>query len=201
MEHTGSAELTVAGQSDKVYGSVSDVTDKGCCVRVRNRPDGANLMPPGTQADVTLHISGTVFHAPGQVLSDGSGEIKLQFLGPARRFQARNDYRLECRMPIIIRTVNPNGCVGAWRIAETFDLSVGGLGVHAEPPFRHNGHVEICLRIPGDNRALRTTCRLAYRRNLPDGHVALGLQFSSLSALDKVRVSSFIAESLGAAAA
>jgi hypothetical protein len=201
MEYSGSAELAVAGLAEKVYGPVAQVTDKGCSVRPQKRPDGADVLPPGMQVEVTMHISGTVFNAPAEVASDTNGEVSLLFLAPVRRFQARNDYRLECRMPIIVRAVNPSGCVGAWRIAETFDISIGGLGVHVDPPFRHEGQVEICLRLPGDNRALRTTCRPIYRRQLPDGHIALGLQFSSISGLDKVRVSSFIAESLGARAA
>jgi hypothetical protein len=201
MEYSGSAELAIAGLAEKVYGAVSQITDKGCVVRLQKRPEGTDTLAEGTQADVTMHISGTVFNAPVEVVSDAGGEIRLHFMAPVRRFQARNDYHLECRLPIIVRTVNPNGCVGAWRIAETFDISVVGLGVHVDPPFRHDGHIEICLRLPGDNRALRTTCRPAYRRVLPDGHVALGLHFSSISGLDKVRLSSFIAESLGAAAA
>lgn len=73
------------------------------------------------------------------------------------------------------------------------DFSRDGLGILFPKPVRRGEHVDITLRVPGDNIPIFATTEVAWSEGAaPEGKMEAGLRFVSIKPLDLARLLDFV---------
>lgn len=190
----GCAEISVAGQASKMYGSVVQMSTAGVVVRLEREGSTLEPLSSGMPACITLVTGSALFTGQARVVSSVLDDVTLAFSSPLERVARQANRGLACDFSVMFRARRPDGRTGAWQTARTYDLRVGGICLKLETVLDETQRVEVCFVLPNDDAEfpLRATGRVAYQRIRADGRVAVALAFTSLSARDRMRLVRFI---------
>jgi hypothetical protein len=190
----GCAEISVAGQASRMYGSVVQMSTAGVVVRVERESSAVEHLSSGMPADLTIVTGNDLFTGHARVISSVLDDVALAFSSPPDRTSRPASKGLTCSLSVMFRARRPDGRTGAWQTCNTYDLRVGGICLKLETVLDEIQRVEVCFVLPNDENELpiRATCRVAHQRIRADGTVAVALAFTSISARDKMRLVRFI---------
>ncbi len=72
------------------------------------------------------------------------------------------------------------------------DFSRQGLGVLLPKPVRRGEHVDLTMKVPGDNIPIFATAEVTWSGEGEEGRVGAGLRFLSIKPLDLARLLDFV---------
>jgi hypothetical protein len=190
----GCAEISVAGQASRIYGSVVQMSTAGAVVRLEREGSAREPLSSGMPACITLVTGSALFTGQARVISSVLDDVTLAFSAPLDRVARQASKGLACDLSVMYRARRPDGRAGAWQTARTYDIRAGGICLKLETVLDETQRVEVCLVLPNDETEfpIRATGRVAYQRIRADGRVAVALAFTSLSARDRMRLVRFI---------
>ncbi len=135
-----------------------------------------------------------MFTATARIVSESAGDIAIVFNSSLHKEQLRSEERYACELSVMYRARHTDSRAGAWRTGSTYEVSVGGFCMKADRCVEESKLFEVCFVLPNDEEQapVRSEARIAYQRAWADGKVAVGFDFTSISARDKMRILRFM---------
>jgi len=215
------AELRFVARGINLYGTVVRMSAQDIAVRLKSLPVSNEMFAKNTDVELVVLARETMYTAPTQVVASGEGMLHLAFAAPVCATQRRKEQRVDVDLEVTFRSVQRTGCYGPWKAGSCKDISFGGMRLYTAPSLDVPHKVEVLIMMPdqasgtlgtgpgddsaliGENRPgavrapaagrpLKATARVCNNARRPDGCLALGLAFTSVSTEDQIRLARFL---------
>lgn len=212
------AEIKYPTLGFSLYGVVQQMGPQQMSLLLQTTPVNPEAFSPAMPVDVMIVVKGTVHAARMQVMSSQENRLSLAFVSSLQEVQRRAEARYECSLPASFRPIHSSGCFGIWNEARVYDISLGGMRLEFDPTLEIPRRIEILFklsdpshqgrssaRVYGDeglelvsaaeeNYLIRCTGRVCHSRVTPYGRVSVGVAFTKMGAMDKLKLARFLSE-------
>jgi hypothetical protein len=207
-------ELFFPGPNVSLIGALLESGTDGANVQVAPGNISVDQIPIGQPLFVSLPSGAMVLQTPALVAGCARDTLILRYTGPGRLVQRRKSRRFPCAIPVNYRAIRDGQSHGAWKHAVTEDASEGGLALMIEGHLAFPTVVELQLALPGQaerfdaswphgldeshvrgdevSGLVRFTGRACHGRFRPDGTTSVGVKFSAVNPIARLRLMRYL---------